>query len=495
MWRLFRGDCMRNLCYNRLVPILLVLCLMMSSLTGCGISSQHLEVTYEENTNEEVHTWEDVDDNSITTWDNVAVVSWNDVDDYTDWVYSDILFEDITKEMPIVDCTVLDYKSNGKYFDGDLVYKMVGDKFDVNSFVAKYAVGTGVIVICVVLNVTTGGITTPVTCFIAGAADASVSMAVKGAAFGAATKAVISAIKSGSDFEETFYGALEGSADGYMWGAIYGAATGGFSSKYCFVGETLVETDKGMKPIESISIGDNVNSYNEETGLFSYETVSQIAKGSSIDLVDISTKNSHIISTSSHPFLTQVGWKPAVELTENDYLMDGSNLFIKVDSAKPYTAAIPVEVFSLCVTNGHTYIIGNDRVIVHNRCNPNEKHADSTRLFDKGSDLAQKYPEGVYIKPTGYPDFSPYATKTVSFEPPTKAGVAAAKCLRGDCYYDFKMANKAAFGIDSVTATPKGFTWHHCEDGITMQLIPTDLHRGIGHDGGEKVIALLLGGL
>ena len=56
------------------------------------------------------------------------------------------------------------------------------------------------------------------------------------------------------------------------------------------------------------------------------------------------------------------------------------------------------------------------------------------------------------------------------------------------------MANKAAFGVDSVTATPKGYTWHHCEDGKTMQLIPSDLHRGIGHDGGEKVIAQMLSG-
>ena len=54
------------------------------------------------------------------------------------------------------------------------------------------------------------------------------------------------------------------------------------------------------------------------------------------------------------------------------------------------------------------------------------------------------------------------------------------------------MANLQAFGVDSVSATPKGFTWHHCEDGVTMQLIPTDLHRAIGHDGGEKVIAQFL---
>ena len=45
--------------------------------------------------------------------------------------------------------------------------------------------------------------------------------------------------------------------------------------------------------------------------------------------------------------------------------------------------------------------------------------------------------------------------------------------------------------LDS-TKMSKGFTWHYCEDDVTMQLIPTDLHRAIGHDGGEKVIAQIL---
>ena len=62
-------------------------------------------------------------------------------------------------------------------------------------------------------------------------------------------------------------------------------------------------------------------------------------------------------------------------------------------------------------------------------------------------------------------------------------------CFEGK---DFKMANKAAGFGDSVNATPKGYTWHHDEDGMTMRLIPTDLHRAIGHDGGEKVIQQLL---
>jgi len=45
---------------------------------------------------------------------------------------------------------------------------------------------------------------------------------------------------------------------------------------------------------------------------------------------------------------------------------------------------------------------------------------------------------------------------------------------------DFAAANEAA-GLES---TPEGFTWHHVEDGTTMQLVPSDIHAATGHTGG-----------
>ena len=295
----------------RIIPVFLTLCLVVTSLTGCGLVSEHLEMKYEKNDNENISDWDSVDNNEATTWDNAYVVSWSDIDEYSDWVYSELLFEDISEEMPIVECRVLNYQSNGVYFDGEKVYQMVGDKFDVNSFVAKYAIGTGVIVICVVLNVVTGGISTPVTCFIAGAADASVSMALKGAAFGAATKAIIRAIKSGGDVEEAFYGALEGSADGYMWGAIYGAATGGFKSKYCFVGDTVVRTNNGSKRIDTLDVDDLVLAYDDTTGIYDYKPITQVIVGDTYESICVHIDDEVIECTPSHPFLTNSGWLPA----------------------------------------------------------------------------------------------------------------------------------------------------------------------------------------
>jgi len=56
--------------------------------------------------------------------------------------------------------------------------------------------------------------------------------------------------------------------------------------------------------------------------------------------------------------------------------------------------------------------------------------------------------------------------------------------LTGNLAKDSAMANAAA-GLDS---TPKGYVWHHAEDGKTMQLVPREIHKSVGHTGGAAVI-------
>lgn len=88
-------------------------------------------------------------------------------------------------------------------------------------------------------------------------------------------------------------------------------------------------------------------------------------------------------------------------------------------------------------------------------------------------DLARKYPDGVSFSRDGFPDFAPYA----------KAG-AVIPGLSGNRVRDARLAN-AAVGLKN---TPPGYTWHHHQDGKTMQLIPSDLHDGVRHTGGAAVI-------
>jgi hypothetical protein len=75
---------------------------------------------------------------------------------------------------------------------------------------------------------------------------------------------------------------------------------------------------------------------------------------------------------------------------------------------------------------------------------------------------------GVPFDSHGFPDFSGYATHTVSIG---QTGIRR---------IDEPAANAAA----GLRRTPKGFTWHHHQDGVTMQLVPTTIHARTGHTGG-----------
>lgn len=114
---------------------------------------------------------------------------------------------------------------------------------------------------------------------------------------------------------------------------------------------------------------------------------------------------------------------------------------------------------------------------VGDRMPSNYEWAGSTYHFENAIPqrrwrLEKKYPEGVRYDSKGFPDFSPYATKDVKI--PDMTGEPK----------DFAQANEKA----GITEKPAGFTWHHHQDGKTMQLVPTELHRNVRHTGGCAVV-------
>lgn len=82
---------------------------------------------------------------------------------------------------------------------------------------------------------------------------------------------------------------------------------------------------------------------------------------------------------------------------------------------------------------------------------------------------------GVPFDENGFPDFSGVATQTVEIE---QTGVRV---------LDEAAANEAA----GLSETPTGFTWHHNQNGTTMELVPTAIHAATGHTGG---VAFIKGG-
>ena len=63
----------------------------------------------------------------------------------------------------------------------------------------------------------------------------------------------------------------------------------------------------------------------------------------------------------------------------------------------------------------------------------------------------------MWFQENGCPNFMPHAIRIVEVTG-----------LNGEYDHDFNEANKAA----GYKETPDGYTWHHHEDGKTMELVP-----------------------
>ena len=95
----------------------------------------------------------------------------------------------------------------------------------------------------------------------------------------------------------------------------------------CFVGDTLVNTDKGLVEIEDIKVGDKVLTHKNR-----YQKVTNIMKRESKDLYELRAMGSpYTVVTGSHPYYTRrksdIGrdfsaptWKSVEELEKGDYL-------------------------------------------------------------------------------------------------------------------------------------------------------------------------------
>ena len=118
--------------------------------------------------------------------------------------------------------------------------------------------------------------------------------------------------------------------------------------------------------------------------------------------------------------------------------------------------------------------------------------------------LKEKYPDVKYSKINEYgicyPDFSKYEVFSCKFPPVSKdnynrTNPSASKCLIGDSESgspDFQKFRQrmveAGYTQDQVKKLLETHTIHHDEDGVTLRLIPRDLHEACRHNGGAEVV-------
>ena len=135
--------------------------------------------------------------------------------------------------------------------------------------------------------------------------------------------------------------------------------------KNSFVAGTLIHTNKGLVPIENISIGDYVLSFDEKTSKQVYQKVIHLIQNEAeYELINIEIQGGEFfLSTPNHSFFIDGIWKNASELSINQAvsLFRGYLPIVNISSGRQYTS-----VYNFTVSDTHTYYIGNAGVLVHN---------------------------------------------------------------------------------------------------------------------------------
>ena len=164
---------------------------------------------------------------------------------------------------------------------------------------------------------------------------------------------------------------------GDVAGMVYGVNSikGGFTALVgqCFVEGTIVKTKEGDKNIEDIEEGDEVYSYNPETGEEGYKTVNQTFIKETNDLVHLTAtsedgeKSVTLDTTLTHPFyVVGYGFKYASELKIGDKLRIVSGDIYEVSATETEHFDNPVKVYNFEVDEWHTYAVSEEGIVVHN---------------------------------------------------------------------------------------------------------------------------------
>ena len=222
-----------------------------------------------------------------------------------------------------------------------------------------------------------------------GAAKGAAIGMVVGGATGAAQGAVSHRLKTGS-WKGAGQAALEGMGDGALTGAITGAIQGGMSGyanhlRYgsCFVAGTTVATATGLVAIEKIKAGDLVWAWDEETGDVALKPVVETYINETTELTHIFVGGEEIVATPTHPFYCPVkGWTDAAHLRAGDILVLVNAEYVVVDKVQHELLESPVKVYNFQVADYHTYYVGTDGVLVHNRCGNDFKKYTPEKIAD-----------------------------------------------------------------------------------------------------------------
>ncbi|MTI96027.1 MAG: hypothetical protein FH749_11190 [Firmicutes bacterium] len=143
---------------------------------------------------------------------------------------------------------------------------------------------------------------------------------------------------------------------------------GELPARSCFVAGTLILTKDGHKPIDEIQVGEEVYSYNPETGEKGLKPVVNTFVHDKDVLLNVYIGELKIETTEEHPFwVADKGWVLAGDLEVGDQLLLHSDEIVEITELEWIHLVTPVKVYNFEVKDWHTYFVSEIDVFVHNK--------------------------------------------------------------------------------------------------------------------------------
>ena len=134
-----------------------------------------------------------------------------------------------------------------------------------------------------------------------------------------------------------------------------------------FSADTSVTTLEGETPISSIETGDFVLAWNESEGELGYYPVTAVMEHVDLILSYVTLDGEVIVTTPEHPFYVEnLGWLPAGDLLSGMRVSKADGGYGLVWQNVAVNQSMPM--YNLTVDVAHTYFVGNEQWLVHNKC-------------------------------------------------------------------------------------------------------------------------------
>ena len=227
----------------------------------------------------------------------------------------------------------------------------------------------------------------------------------------------------------------------------------------CFIAGTPIMTSIGHVAIEAIEAGDLVWATNPETGETKLKEVVHTFVNETNELVHLTIGEETISATPTHPFyVPKKGWTSAIDLRAGDILVTVNGEYVVLEKVQHELLEYPVTVYNFEVEDFHTYHVGEQSLLVHNKCGTSKQFKSSQELDDHFIKHGNEF-GGLYNNSQEYLDGANYVINNGIYVPEMN-GYVRFFGANGGANYAFvgltrNGANITTFSVRSVKSLTK----------------------------------------